>query len=405
MILNVDFSPLGHPVAPTHIAGTQMLRAEILRPQDLTPRHRAAWGEFRSLHPAFRSPLLSAEFAEAVGRLREDAAVAVFSRGAAPVGFLAHHRRPTGLARPIGASWSDYHALVCAPDAALDGAAALRAAGLAAYRFHGLVDPYGAFPDTGDDSHDAYMIALPGSGEDYWEGLRAASPKRFKNMRRLEHKLARELGEPELVAPDRDEAAFHALMAWKSDQLRRSGLHDVLAPAWSRALMRSLFEAREGPLQGLLISLKVGGRVIAAHFGVRLGEAYHPWIAAYDPALAAYSPGLTFMSEAIRAMPRLGLTSYDLSAGSDHYKRPFASDRVPVREGVARTFGAGLHLSLGRLSRAVGAGPARTLRRVGRRIDHIAAAELSFAGRLQGVASAFAARSRRLEAQAPAEEA
>jgi CelD/BcsL family acetyltransferase involved in cellulose biosynthesis len=382
-----------------------MLQADIRNPRELSPQELAAWAQFRAANPAFRSPLLSAEFAKVVGDARDDARVAVFRRDDKTVGFLAHHRRPGGLARPIGAPWSDYHALISAPGARIDGAEALKAAGLSAFRFSGLVDPYGVFGKAEGDEHEAYLIALAEgtTGEDYWEALRGASPKRFKNMRRLEHKLARELGEPTLVAPDVDQAAFDALMGWKSEQFARTGLHDVLAPAWSRALMQSLFEMRDGPLQGLLISLKIEGRPIAAHFGVRLGDAYHPWIAAYDPALSAYSPGLTFISEAIRAMPALGLTSYDMSAGSDHYKRPFASDRAPIREGLLRVSGGGMERSLDRLSGVFGPARANTLRRVGRRLDHIAAAELSFSGRMQGVAAALAASSLRLEASAPSD--
>jgi CelD/BcsL family acetyltransferase involved in cellulose biosynthesis len=373
-----------------------MLQAEILRPADLSGRDRAAWEAFRRETTAFRSPLLSAEFAETVGRVREDAAVAVFRRRGAVVGFLAHHRRPGGLARPIGSPWSDYHALVGGPDSEIEASQALRAAGLSSYRFGGLIDPYAVFAGAEADAHEAYLIALDGSGEAYWETLRAASPKRFKNMRRLEHKLARERGEPVLAAPDHDQDSFDRLLRWKSEQLRRTGLHDVLQPAWSRRLMQSLFERREGRLQGLLISLKIDGQAVAGHFGVKLDQAYHPWIAAYDPAFAAYSPGLTFLSEAIRAMPRLGLSGYDLSAGSDHYKRPFASAVFTVGEGVFRTGGPGL--SLGRLGAVLGPGPARAVRRVERRLDHIAAAELSLAGRVQGFAAAVAASSRRLEA-------
>jgi CelD/BcsL family acetyltransferase involved in cellulose biosynthesis len=375
-----------------------MLQAEIVRPRELSAGDLAAWDAFRTATPALRSPLLSAEFALAVAEAREDAAVAVFRRAGRVVGFLAHHRRPAGLARPIGSSWSDYHALVAAPDAVLDGPEALRLARIAAFRFGALVDPSGAFAAAETVGHDAYRIALAGPGEDYWERLRAQSPKRFKNMRRLEHKLARVAGPVSLVAPDLDPAAFERLLSWKSQQLRRTGLHDVLHPPWSRALMQSLFETRDGRLQGLLLTLRVGEQPVAAHFGVREGEAYHPWIAAYDPAFAAYSPGLTFLSEAIRAMPRLGLLSYDLSAGSDHYKRPFASETQPVAEGVLRVQGGAIERSLTRVSGALGEGPARILSRVRRRIDHIAAAELSLSGRVQGLAAAVAASSRRLEA-------
>jgi len=377
-----------------------MLQAQILRPAELSRRDRAAWAAFRAETEAFASPLLSFEFAEAVARQRQDAAVAVFSRRGEPAGFLAHHRRPGGLGRPIGAPWSDYQALIAAPGSAIDGMEALRAAGLQAFRFAGLIDPEGVFAEADSAGSEAYHIALAASGEDYWESLRAASPKRFKNMRRLEHKLAREMGEVVLVAPDHDPSAFERLLGWKSDQFRRSGLHDVLRPDWSRRFMLQLFETREGPLQGLLITLRVAGRPVAGHFGVRMGDAYHPWIAAYDPALAAYSPGLTFISEAIRAMPRIGLARYDLSAGSDHYKRPFASAVTTVREGVARLGAPGLAPTLVRLSGLLGPRPADAVRRVERRLDHIAAVDLSFAGRVQGIAQAIAASSRRLEAHA-----
>lgn len=360
-----------------------MLQVEVIKPNELTQTDLAAWDLFRRETPAFHSPLLAAEFAQAVGRVREDAAIAVYRKGGRAVGFFAHHRRPGGLARPIGAPWSDYQALVSAPDAGLDGEDALRAAGLGAFRFTGLIDPFNVFEAAPGEAREAYVIAPEEGGEAYWEVLRAASPKRFKNIRRLEHKLEREQGELTFGA-DTDAEAFARILSWKRDQLRRSGLHDVLAPDWVQALMSNLFQTRDGALQGLFLTLRVAGRPIAGHFGVRIGGDYHPWIAAYDPELSAYSPGMSFMSEAIRAMPSLGLTTYDLSGGSDHYKKPFASSSTLVREGTLGRSELGLK------------GP---LRRIQRRLDHIATTELSLQGRVQGLAAALAASSRRLSQQ------
>ena len=147
-------------------------------------------------------------------------------------------------------------------------------------------------------------------------------------------RLERERGELSLVGPDRDGRAFELLLHWKRDQLRRSGLHDVYRPAWVQGLMRQLFATREGPMQGLMLTLRVDGRPIAGHFGVRLGDAFHPWIASIDPEAADYSPGQTYLSRAIAAMPQLGLTTYDLAAGHDHYKAPYANRREPAAEGV-----------------------------------------------------------------------
>jgi len=122
-----------------------MLRAEILRLSELDGGSRADWKAMAAATPAFRSPLLSPEFAEAVGRVRRDAFVAVYQRAGQTVGFLAHHRGWGGYARPIGAPFSDYHALITAPGEAVSLPEALAAARIARFRFGGAVDPSGAF--------------------------------------------------------------------------------------------------------------------------------------------------------------------------------------------------------------------------------------------------------------------
>lgn len=375
-----------------------MLSAETVRPKDLTAKDRAAWSVLRHAAEPFQSPLLSPEFAEAVGRVRADAAVAVIRRDGRAVGFLPHHRRPGGLARPIGAPFSDYHALIAEPD--LDGLAALRLSGLREYRFTALVDPHGAFPSAPRAAEEAYAIAIgqgSDAGVDYVERLRAGSPKRFKNLRRLDHKLAREVGPVALIAPDHDRASFDTMLAWKRTQFLRTGLTDVFAPAWAKTLMSNLFETRTGRLRGQMITLQVAGRPAVMHFGVSEGDRYHPWIASQDETLAAYSPGQVFLWRAVEAMPSLGLRWYDLAAGHDHYKTPFASRVMPIHEGQVRTQ-PGFEAEAWRLAEtALGVGG---VARVRRRLDQIASVELTFEGRLRSLAQAVALRARRESARA-----
>ena len=381
-----------------------MLNAEIIRPDALSREDRAVWQVLRADIPVFASPLLGPDFAQAVGDVRRDTAVAVFRRDGKAVGFLAHHRRPNGLARPIGSPFSDYHALIAGPG--LDGAEALRLAGLKEYRFAALIDPHGAFAagkTSADEGHSIVMAApdrpvIAQAGADYLEVLRAGSPKRFKNVRRLDHKLDREAGPLALRAPDQDPATFEAMFAWKREQFARTGLHDVFAPAWTRRLMRALFERREGPLQGLMITMTADARPAVCHFGVREGEHFHPWIAAQDPALGAYSPGQTFLWRAIEAMPAMGLRVYDLAAGHDHYKTPFCSHTTPLSEGALRV-APGLESGAWRLAEsALGAQGVGRLRR---RMDQIASVELTLAGRVKGLVHAVAARARRDETRPP----
>src|SRR4051812_15871424 len=113
--------------------------AEVFHPSKLTARDAEAWRAMCAATPAFGGPLLSPDFARLVGEVRDDARVAVFRKGTEAVGFLAHHRRPDGFARPIGSAFSDYQALVTFPDSGLHAGAALAAAGVSALQFTALV--------------------------------------------------------------------------------------------------------------------------------------------------------------------------------------------------------------------------------------------------------------------------
>ena len=369
-----------------------MLQVDLRAPESLLPEELKAWRAFQAGHAAFSSPLLSPTFARLVAQVRDDVRVAVFRQNGAVVGILAHHRRPGGLAGPLarglGGPWSDEQALLTGADG-LDGLTALAAAGLRACRFTGLIDPYGAFAGRVADGEASFAIALEGTAEAYMEELRAASPKRFKNLRRLDSKLGREHGDVELVAGDADTDSLSAVLAWKRDQFRRTGVHDVLGPDWSRAFIDAAFRSDAEEASGLLVTLKVGGKVVAGHFGLRSQHTYHPQIAAFDPAFSAYSPGMLLIARAIRAMPQLRLQRYELSGGCGHYKAAFASESTPLQEGL---------VTAGGRRRPFPAQPT-LLVRVGRRFDRIVETELTLAGRIAGVAGALHGIPRRFSPQ------
>lgn len=360
-----------------------MLQADIRTPEAMLPEEIAAWRAFQATAPAFASPLLSLEFAVSVARVREDARVAVFRDAGRIVGVFAHHRRPSafggGFARGLGGPWSDEQALLTGPEG-IDWREAFAAAGLRACRFTGLVDPHGVFDGAVQDGEGSYAIAFEGSGEAYLERLRAASAKRFKNLRRLESKLERKVGPVTLTAPDTDREALALLLEWKRDQFKRTGVHDVLHPEWSRRLVQDAFEGRPGGATGLLVTLRAGGKVVAGHYGVRSGSVYHPQIAAFDPAFSVYSPGMTLILCAIRAMPGLGIERYELSGGCGHYKAAFASEETPLREGL---------VDRGRARDVAEPRRPLILERARRRLDRIVETELTLSGRLAGVAGAL----------------
>lgn len=353
-----------------------------------------AWRAIQADQPVFASPLLGPDFAMAVGRVREDARVAVFRRDGRAVGFFPHHRRPGGFGRPIGAPFSDYHAVVAEADAFASGDSVLALSGLKAFRHSGMIDPHGLFAAT-DQRHEAFSIELNGPADAYLEACRAASPKKFKNYRRLQHRLA-EIG-PLSIRSGEDASVLDTLLRWKSEQFVRTGTQDVLRPAWVGALMHDLFETRTGTMTGLMLTLHAGDRLVGGHFGIRQGEVYHPWIASMDPDLAAYSPGNTFLDQVIRAMPDLGLRIYDLGLGHDHYKRPYVSTVKTVSGGLqSAPGGAGAFSRAGDEAWRMGAlGRSGAIDKVRRRLDHIATIDPSIRGRMQGLMEAVAATRRR----------
>jgi len=364
---------------------SSQLTADLVRPADLAVADVAAWRAMQAAEPAFASPLLGVEFAQAVGRVRDDARVAVFRRRGETIGFLAFHQRPSGFARPIGAPFCDYHALISRADGGLTIGEALTAAGLHRLRLTGLVDPFGRFGDAVAEQTPAHRIVLTDGAETYLTSLRTQSQHRFKNHRRYSRALERDLGPVRLVAHDGSTASYDLLMDWKRRQIAETGVHDFLGADWARALMRGLFQDQAGDLRGLMISLYAGDRLVAAHFGVAQNGWFHPWIGAFDPALKAYSPGLVHQIDAVAAMTGLGLSVYDLGAGSDHWKSMFALVQTTVGSGLATapSFSGRLGGAVDRLWRAPMGG------RLRRRFDQISAVELTLGGRLQGAALAL----------------
>ena len=225
-----------------------------------------------------------------------------------------------------------------------------------------------------------------------------ANPKRYKNWRRLQNKLEREWGEPVMTPDDRSPEAFEQLLAWKSEQFHRTGSHDVLRPAWARELLDRAFARRDGPIRGVMMTLRAGGRLVAGSFGVAVGNVCHGWISVFDPECSGAGPGQILALLTAESLPPLGLRTYDLSPGYAHYKAPFATGTVAVGEGLASGRAAP---SLDGMLALAGADRIDALVRFRRRMDHIAAAELSVGGRVRGVVEALAGYGRRSASREP----
>lgn len=370
-----------------------MADVEVVHPSELGPAEIRAWSNLQSSSPEFGSPLLGPQFARLVGELRRNARAAVWRDGRRAAGFLGFHRTLGGFARPIGAPFSDYHALVCAPGRAA-AELSLEAAGLTGIRLTGLIDPHGVFAED-LETVAAHRIDLAAGAEAYLADLWRSSRNRWRNFKRYSRRLAGELGPLRIEAPDASAATFARLMSWKGRQLAGAGLHDFTGSPWVSALFRRLFETRDAAFGGLMITLYAGERPVAAHFGVRQDGWFHPWIGAYDPELAACSPGLVHQVMAAEAAAEIGIHTYDLGPRADHSKAMFANSASRVRAGWATGRSLGGRLAAGS-DRILGpAGGLSLLGRVRNRWDHVSAVELTLGGRVAGMARAAASLNRR----------
>ncbi len=367
------------------------IRVDLLHPRELDEDDARAWSALQRQVGAFSSPLLGPHFSRAVGVVREDARVAIWREQGKALAFLPFHNRPSGFARPIGAPFSDLQGLVSAPDADIDGGDLLQAAGLRALKVNGLIDPFGALVSGPQTETYSRRIVLNGDAKSYLQQVRAQSRNGAKNFKRYSQRLNQDFGALRMSAPDMDRAAMERLFAWKSAQLRSTGLHDVLAVDWIKTLMRRLFEIRRHGFEGLMMSLYAGDRHVAGQFGVRLNGHFHPWIGAMDPELRPYSPGVVFQWHAIAAMPALDLDIFELGVGGEHWKRMFSLESLSVRTGLATASGpAGRATATQERLYDWPAHRVEPLGRFRRRLDHIAATELTLAGRARGVISALA---------------
>ncbi len=355
--------------------GKNHLNVETTSPHALQDDDEHRWQAIQQAVPGLGNPLFSPQFARVVARHRPDTRVAIARNpDGTAFAFLPYQHRPDGLGRPLSAPFGDYQTVITEKREGFDIQRFLAAAGIRRFAFSGLVGA-GHMAATADlPQTEAYQVVLDGAGTDYLEALRAGSPKRYKNWRRLGHKTEREIGPLSMVAPDRDPAVLRQLLDWKAAQMVRTGVTNVLRPAWVQEMMAELMATDDGPFGGLMLTLWAGSTLLGGHFGIRLGGVFHPWIAAINPDYQDYSPGQTFIMQAIGEMNQLGLTTYDLGTGHAHYKAPFcnasplvASGRLDSRTGIATP-------------------PNRSLLgKVSSRLDHIASVELTLGGRLGGI--------------------
>ncbi len=309
------------------------MRISVARPAELGPAEVAAWQEMQRSDPAQRNPFLSPEFAAAVGRHRPGARVAVLSEGGDIAGFFPFEKHRLGVGLPIGAGLTDCQGVVHAAGFGWDARDLLRGCGLAVFHFDHLAADQESFRRAMMATAPSPVIDLADGFPAYHAKLAVKSPQFLRDVARRARKLGREAGPLRHEADCRDLTALRTLMAWKSDQYRRTGRSDRFAQPWIVGLIDDLFGAQGDHFSGRLSVLYAGETPVAAHFGLRSGPVLAHWFPAYDTGFHRCSPGLIQHLQMIEEGAQSGITLIDMGKGAKRYKETLKTSDIFVAEG------------------------------------------------------------------------
>jgi CelD/BcsL family acetyltransferase involved in cellulose biosynthesis len=299
----------------------------------LDPALVEAWRAIQAGERSFESPYFCPEFTQAVAGVRDDVRVAVIENGGRPAGFFPHQRSAFGAGSPVGGPLSDYHGVVAAPGSEWNVPDLMRASKLSLWSFDHLACADSRFDDYVTGRASSPQADLGQGYEAYLKARRAASDQIVQAERKA-RKLARELGKAEFALHDPDPEVLDTLIGWKRGQYLRSGITDVFAAPWTGALLRRVARAQAADFAGVCSTLRVGGRLVAAHMGMRSRNVLHYWFPAYDPEFAKYSVGLVLLLEMARALAAAGIRVIDFGKGDDRYKQAAMTGAAELGEGV-----------------------------------------------------------------------
>lgn len=261
-----------------------------------------------------------------------------------PLGLV--RRRGITTITFLGGEVTDYHAPLVAEDwqqrlgpegfaplwecilAALPRAGLLRL-GQMPQDILGVPNPFASLPGA-RPSDVALSLRLPGSVEAFRRGLRSnlAADTRRKRRRlseigAVEHAVAR--------TPDELAEAVAAMAERKSRRFLETTGSDPFARPAFRAFYDRMSQCRPGDGQVQASVLRVGGEVVAAHWGmVHRGRFYYLMIGWSAGDWFRYSVGRILIDELIAAAIEDGLQVFDLTIGDEAYKSDWANERLTL---------------------------------------------------------------------------
>jgi len=290
------------------------------------------WTEIQRANPALDSPYCHPGFTAAMAELRNNVYVGLLREGGEVVGFFPFEKVLRRTGRPVGGRVSDFQAVITRPEIRWSARDLIAGCGLSVWDFDRLSGTQQEFAEFCCQSYQVAQVDLCNGFEHYAAEKHRDGSGIVRQTERKRRKLAREMGDVELLADVVDTRMLRQLMAWKSRQYRRTDVTDVFAVSWTRDLLERLLMTGHNELRGVLSVLLVGGRPAAFHFGLRSRSVLHCWFPVYDEQLSVYSPGAILFMAMIRSCPEMGVQRLDLG-GVSHWKARLMNRTATICEG------------------------------------------------------------------------
>jgi len=309
------------------------MQVRLIDGRQLDSEQVATWQRLQHCNAELANPCFAPEFTQAVAAVRKDVEIALIKQGSEVVAIFPFQRSRLSRAVPAGGIVSDYQGCICRQEFSCDHRELLRACGLAAWDFDRLLASQRSFTPHHRLCKPSAQIDLSNGYEAYVAQRRAAGTRQIDRCEYMMRRMERELGPLRFVRHSPDPSILHQILAWKSEQYRRSGWKDLFATEWGRALVERVQELQSPGFAGMLSLLYAGERLVAGHMGMRSNSVWHYWFPAYDRRFGRYSPGLILLLKMAQAAEDLGLRSIDIGTGISLYKKRLMNGSVSVAEG------------------------------------------------------------------------
>jgi CelD/BcsL family acetyltransferase involved in cellulose biosynthesis len=309
-------------------------RIQVVHPTELGTAEISCWHRMQKATPALVHPFLSAEYTMTVSQFRPQSRVGVITEGQRITGFFPFEVRRFGVAVPVSGWLSACQGVVHAPGAQWDPHELLRGCGLSAWQFDNLIANQKPFNPYLSSFGPTPAVDVTGGFDGYDAEIRARAPGFRRELGRKARKLGREVGELRLEFDTRDPALLDRLIAWKSDQYRRTNHVDRFEQPWARGLLHALLAARHDHLTGLLSILYAGDEPVSMEFGLRADALLVGWFTGYEPRFAKYSPGLLQLRMMTEALGEHGIGTLHMGRGAKDSLRAFGNRDILTGQGT-----------------------------------------------------------------------